>query len=36
MSFNYNSFDAFNESYNKRPEKKRKKALREPRNRITI
>ena len=36
MSFNYNSFDAFNESHNRRPQKKRKKALREPRNRITI
>ena len=36
MDLDYNSFDAFNDSYNKRPDRKRKKAISEPRNKITI
>lgn len=38
MSFDYNSFDAFNEGHNnpRRPIRKRRKAMRQPRNKITI
>ena len=38
MSFNYNSFDAFNDDFNKPPRrpKRKEKTMREPRNKITI
>jgi len=36
MSFDYNSFDAFNEAINRPPQRPRKRVRREPRNKITI